>query len=81
MATKRDPDAYLCEGCDTLFKAEDIDTSDSVYECGECGTVFKRSESPNDSHQCECGKFASKLADFGCPDCNDEGMVPLYREE
>lgn len=72
--------AFICEECEALFLPDDVDTTDPVYECGECGEVFRRSESEYDSHRCSCGKFASKLYDYGCPDCNGE-LAPLFREE
>ena len=75
---KIDADAYLCDECSAVHMPDDVDADDAIYECGDCGEVFRRSESEYDSHRCSCGKFAAKLADFGCPECNAE-LVPLFR--
>ena len=62
-------DAYLCQSCHTITETPD----DILYECGSCGHRFKRSNAADgDSNRCpECNRFAAKVADHSCPDCDD----------
>ena len=58
--------AYQCEeGCDLT---EDRPEG-PLYECGECSTQFTKQSSPDGNHRCECGRFASRLYDLGCDQC------------
>lgn len=62
---------YKCESCDAMSE----EVGPALYECNECGTIFNRNNSANDNHQCpQCNKFASKIADESCAECN-EGEV------
>ena len=57
---------WQCEGCEEIF--EDDADFQRLYECGECGGIFSYEDVG--SHRCEqCGKFAAKLTDRGCPEC------------
>lgn len=63
---------FICSECDEAFE----DDADFVrlYECGECGNIFSYED--NYSHRCEqCNKFAAKLTDNGCPECNQAAIV------
>ena len=60
--------AYRCDSCDEIW---DETLGEPLYECGECGTIFSRSNSADGgSHRCpQCNRFAGKLADDGCIEC------------
>lgn len=61
---------FVCYSCEEHIAGEDV--SSPLYECGNCGTQFTRDTSANDNHQCpDCNKFGSKVADQGCPECNE----------
>jgi DNA-directed RNA polymerase subunit RPC12/RpoP len=56
---------YVCQECQA---EHDKDELIRLYECGECGTVFPYDEITG--NRCEdCNKFAAKLTDCGCPEC------------
>ena len=58
---------YQCQECETISKEQG---ESPLYECNNCGRKFTRDNSANDNHQCpDCNKFASKLADSACPEC------------
>lgn len=61
---------YECDSCGLL--TSEVDKDNPLYECG-CGVRFSRSSA--DGHRCpECGHFASRVADYACPEC-DEGEL------
>lgn len=65
-------DGYRCESCESIFEEDDVDDSQRLYECGECGMFV------SDSNRCEsCNKFASRIGDMGCHDCNEGELIPL----
>jgi len=57
-------------------------SGEPLYECA-CGTIFNRTQTG--SHQCpDCSKFASKLADDSCSECEGgeiEDVTADYCEE
>lgn len=70
---RREAAPFQCQECDEVFE----DESDFVrlYECNECGSIFSYENSG--SNRCEqCGKFASKLTDDGCPECEQGEVAP-----
>jgi DNA-directed RNA polymerase subunit RPC12/RpoP len=61
-------DIYVCaDGCDPTAD----EPEGGLYECGGCGTTFVRSGSADGgSNRCpDCNKFAAKIADYGCDQC------------
>lgn len=75
MATLEAVKIYICQSCEEIIPEDRADEAGPLYECGDCGTQFTRANSANDNHQCpDCNKFASKLADRACPDC-EEGAL------
>jgi len=70
-------EGYVCESCEAHVDEDDIESA--LYECGNCSTVFTRESSANYNHQCpQCHKFGSKIADKGCPECN-EGELTEFK--
>jgi rubredoxin len=60
--------AFQCPECEHIF--DEGPEEDPRYDCQNCGNEFSRSESEYESHRCgQCGKFASKMADTTCPEC------------
>lgn len=78
----REPEAFICEDCGALVPVEDAEGVGPLYECGDCGTRYTRGTSADgESHRCpDCNKFGAKVADVGCPDCEEGELAPLYRE-
>lgn len=63
---------WQCEGCEEIF--EDNGDFQRLYECGECGSIFSYEDVG--SHRCEqCGKFAAKLTENGCPECQQSEVI------
>lgn len=59
---------YKCLECEAVSE----ETAEArLYECGECGNIFNANAGGGPSgNRCEeCGKFASKLADDCCAEC------------
>ena len=57
---------YKCEECDTVSE----EAGPALYECNDCGNIFNRDMGEGQGHQCpQCHKFASKIADQSCNDC------------
>jgi hypothetical protein len=78
--TGEDPDRFQCDGCGETFQ-DDFEAL-SLYECAECGTRFTRDTSANNNHQCpDCNKFAGKVSDCGCPECNEGELFELEAEK
>ena len=69
-------EAWKCLDCGAITQ-ERYDVP--RYECNNDGTIFARDSSADGgSHRCpECNKFASKLADESCEDC--EGEVEAFQ--
>lgn len=67
---------YQCAECEAF--AED-ESEEKKYECGSCGTEFTRDNSADgDSNRCpDCNKFAGKLYDNTCPECEDGEQEPV----
>lgn len=64
----------LCPHCDEEVDAYDL--GPAAYECGTCGSQFTSDE----SNRCpDCNRFAAKLADASCPEC-DEPIGGEYGE-
>lgn len=62
--------AYKCNECEAISDT----TGPALYEC-ECGNTFNRDNGEGQGHQCpECHKFASKLSDQSCSEC-EQGEV------
>ncbi len=60
--------AYLCQSCDTITDTPD----ETLYECNNCGLRFKRGDDDGATQRCpECNRFAAKVADQSCPNCDD----------
>lgn len=59
-----------CSSCYEYW--EDGENTSPLYECGECGERFTRNNATYGNHQCSCGRFASKVAEEGCDDCDEE---------
>lgn len=75
MTDAKETVAYWCDECERHHTQEEVTDSGPLYECGNCGTVFTRANSANDNHQCpDCNKFGSKLADFSCPEGNEDEL-------
>lgn len=60
---------FLCPSCDAV--SEEYVT---IYECQQCGDSFTPENSADgDGNRCpSCNKFASKLTDRGCVECERE---------
>lgn len=59
---------YQCVECGSISR--DVE-DDPVYECGNCGTKWTRDGAySSPAHKCpDCNKFASRIADHGCQEC------------
>lgn len=59
---------YICVECE--HESEEVN-EDKLYECGECSTKFSASNGGGRyGNRCEsCNKFAAKVADRCCEDC------------
>jgi hypothetical protein len=81
--TKREADAWICNGCGALTDADAGQEAGPLYECGSCGTRFTREGSADgEGHRCpDCGKFGAKLEDHCCPECDEDGLSPLFRAD
>ncbi len=78
--TGEDSDLFQCDSCGATF--QDEMEAVSLYECAECGTRFTRDTSANNNHQCpDCNKFAGKVSDYGCPECNEGELSELQAEK
>lgn len=68
-------DGYQCEGCDAVFIEPE---PTALYECGEDSTVFNANNSADGaSHRCpDCNKFAGKVDDQSCPECEEGPLEP-----
>jgi len=75
--------AYKCQSCEELVREEAVDPGNPLYECNNCGTVFSRNNSLNgESHQCpDCNKFASKIAEAACPECEEGDLDQIEAVE
>ncbi len=67
-------EAGECESCGLSMWEE---AGPALYECGSCGEVFNRDNSADgDSARCpQCNKFAAKIADESCPQCEEAELV------
>jgi hypothetical protein len=55
-----------CPSCNDLILPEDVG-DERVYECNNCGTTG----TGDDGRRCEqCNKFAAKISDTSCPECD-----------
>lgn len=72
MATVQMVRGYKCSGCNTVL--EDVSDQTALYECPDCGSNFTRNNSSNGmSHNSPCcHRFGTKIADYGCDDCDQE---------
>jgi predicted RNA-binding Zn-ribbon protein involved in translation (DUF1610 family) len=63
-------EGFQCTECGAVMEEEN---REPLYECSECGTVFNRNNSADGaSHRCpDCNKFAAKLSDSSCPECEE----------
>jgi len=59
-----------CPDCAHIYEEGEGIT---LYQCGTCDTTFSQNGSADGaSHRCpDCNKFASKLSDKGCPECEE----------
>jgi DNA-directed RNA polymerase subunit RPC12/RpoP len=59
-----------CPDCDHIYESGDGIT---LYQCGNCDTTFSQNGSADGAgHQCpDCHKFAAKLGENGCPECEE----------
>lgn len=58
----------VCESCTAVCMPEDA--GPAVYECGGCGAFNRDQSADGDSSRCpSCNKFAGKLHDRSCPEC------------
>lgn len=69
--------AFKCEDCEQINE-EALD--EPLYECGSCSKIFPSSRShTGEGCQCpDCYKFAGKLAEGCCIEC-EEGQVEKVR--
>lgn len=56
--------------CDECEYASDEPSGVKLYECGECGDKFSANIGGGKGNRCEqCRKFATKVSDNACDDC------------
>lgn len=69
--------AYRCITCETI--SESI-LEEPLYECSDCGAVFNPAFSYTGyNHQCPyCCRFASKIADCCCAECEEGKVDEIY---
>jgi DNA-directed RNA polymerase subunit RPC12/RpoP len=76
---REDHESYVCNECGTQFP--DLEEAVTLYECGQCGDTFTRGTSADGDRQCpECNGLGTKLAENGCPECN-QGVLGREAEE
>lgn len=67
-------DGYVCQECGDVFPESEV-YEEPLYECDSDGP-FTYGEA-DESNRCPvCNKFGSKIADIGCPNCQQGGLEP-----
>lgn len=76
--TEESNEGLECNECGANF--DDDTDAVTLYECLDCGIQFSEETSANGRNQCpECNKFAAKVSDCGCPECNEGELQPVGR--